>query len=184
MKYNKFLEDFDLIESDHKKFSIETPLREDAFELSDQEKIDLIKKNVGEILHTLGMDMTDDSLKGTPLRVAKAYVNEIFGGLNPKNLPKGSTFDNKYKYKEMLVEKNITVFSTCEHHLLPIYGKAHVAYFSNGNVIGLSKMNRIVDYYARRPQVQERLNIQIVRKLQDFLDTEDVACVIDAKHVC
>jgi len=184
MKYNKFLEDFDLIESDHKKFSIETPLREDAFELSDQEKIDLIKKNVGEILHTLGMDMTDDSLKGTPLRVAKAYVNEIFGGLNPKNLPKGSTFDNKYKYKEMLVEKNITVFSTCEHHLLPIYGKAHVAYFSNGNVIGLSKMNRIVDYYARRPQVQERLNIQIVRKLQDFLGTEDVACVIDAKHMC
>ena len=184
MKYNKFLEDLDLIESDHKKFSIETPLREDAFELSDQEKIDLIKKNVGEILHTLGMDMTDDSLKGTPLRVAKAYVNEIFGGLNPKNLPKGSTFHNKYKYKEMLVEKNITVFSTCEHHLLPIYGKAHVAYFSNGNVIGLSKMNRIVDYYARRPQVQERLNIQIVRKLQDFLGTEDVACVIDAKHMC
>ena len=184
MKYNKFLEDLDLIESDQKKFSIETPLREDAFELSDQEKIDLIKKNVGEILHTLGMDMTDDSLKGTPLRVAKAYVNEIFGGLNPKNLPKGSTFDNKYKYKEMLVEKNITVFSTCEHHLLPIYGKAHVAYFSNGNVIGLSKMNRIVDYYARRPQVQERLNIQIVRKLQDFLGTEDVACVIDAKHMC
>ena len=184
MKYNKFLEDLDLIESDHKKFSIETPLREDAFELSDQEKIDLIKKNVGEILHTLGMDMTDDSLKVTPLRVAKAYVNEIFGGLNPKNLPKGSTFDNKYKYKEMLVEKNITVFSTCEHHLLPIYGKAHVAYFSKGNVIGLSKMNRIVDYYARRPQVQERLNIQIVRKLQDFLGTEDVACVIDAKHMC
>ena len=184
MKYNKFLEDLDLIESDHKKFSIKTPLREDAFELSDQEKIDLIKKNVGEILHTLGMDMTDDSLKGTPLRVAKAYVNEIFGGLNPKNLPKGSTFDNKYKYKEMLVEKNITVFSTCEHHLLPIYGKAHVAYFSNGNVIGLSKMNRIVDYYARRPQVQERLNIQIVRKLQDFLGTEDVACIIDAKHMC
>ena len=184
MKYNKFLEDLDIIESDHKKFSSETPLREDAFELSDQEKIDLIKKNVGEILHTLGMDMTDDSLKGTPLRVAKAYVNEIFGGLNPKNLPKGSTFDNKYKYKEMLVEKNITVFSTCEHHLLPIYGKAHVAYFSNGNVIGLSKMNRIVDYYARRPQVQERLNIQIVRKLQDFLGTDDVACVIDAKHMC
>ena len=184
MKYNKFLEDLDLVESDHKKFSIKTPLREDAFELSDQEKIDLIKKNVGEILHTLGMDMTDDSLKGTPLRVAKAYVNEIFGGLNPKNLPKGSTFDNKYKYKEMLVEKNISVFSTCEHHLLPIYGKAHVAYFSNGNVIGLSKMNRIVDYFARRPQVQERLNIQIVRKLQDFLGTEDVACVIDAKHMC
>ena len=184
MKYNKFLEDLELIDSDHKNFSIETPLREDAFDLSDDDKIKIIKKNVGEILHTLGMDMTDDSLKGTPLRVAKAYVKELFGGLNPKNLPKGSTFENKYKYEEMLVEKNITVFSTCEHHLLPIYGKAHVAYFSNGNVIGLSKMNRIVDYYARRPQVQERLNIQIVRKLQEFLNTEDVACVIDAKHMC
>lgn len=184
MKYNKFLEDLELIDSDHKKFSIETPLRDDAFDLSDEEKISIIKKNVKEILQTLGMDMNDDSLKGTPLRVAKAYVKELFGGLNPKNLPKGSTFDNKYQYEEMLVEKNITVFSTCEHHLLPIYGKAHVAYFSNGNVIGLSKMNRIVDYYARRPQVQERLNIQIVRKLQEFLNTEDVACVIDAKHLC
>ena len=151
MKYNKFLEDLELIDSDHKNFSIETPLRDDAFEINDDEKIKIIEKNVGEILHTLGMDMTDDSLKGTPLRVAKAYVKELFGGLNPKNLPKGSTFENKYKYEEMLVEKNITVFSTCEHHLLPIYGKAHVAYFSNGNVIGLSKMNRIVDYYARRP---------------------------------
>ena len=173
MKYNKFLEDLELIDSDHKNFSIETPLRDDAFEINDDEKIKIIEKNVGEILHTLGMDMTDDSLKGTPLRVAKAYVKELFGGLNPKNLPKGSTFENKYKYEEMLVEKNITVFSTCEHHLLPIYGKAHVAYFSNGNVIGLSKMNRIVDYYARRPQVQERLNIQIVKLLQEFLITED-----------
>ena len=184
MKYNKFLEDLELIDSDHKNYSIETPLREDAFQISDDEKIKIIQKNVGEILHTLGMDMTDDSLKGTPLRVAKDYVKELFGGLNPNNLPKASTFDNKYKYKEMLVEKNITVFSTCEHHLLPIYGKAHVAYFSNGNVIGLSKMNRIVDYYARRPQVQERLNIQVVKKLQEFLNTEDVACVIDAKHMC
>ena len=184
MKYNKFLEDLELIDSDHKNFSIETPLREDAFDLSDDDKIKIIKKNVGEILHTLGMDMTDDSLKGTPLRVAKAYVKELFGGLNPKNLPKGSTFENKYKYEEMLVEKNITVFSTCEHHLLPIYGKAHVAYFSNGNVIGLSKMNRIVDYYARRPQVQERLNIQIVKALQKILKTDDVACIIDAKHMC
>ena len=184
MKYNKFLEELEQIDSDHKNFSIETPLRDDAFEISDDEKISIIQKNVYEILNTLGMDMTDDSLKGTPLRVAKAYVKEIFGGLNQKNLPKASTFDNKYQYGEMLVEKNITVFSTCEHHLLPIYGKAHVAYFSNGNVIGLSKMNRIVDYYARRPQVQERLNIQIVRKLQEFLNTEDVACVIDAKHMC
>ena len=184
MKYNKFLEDLELIDSDHKNFSIDTPLREDAFKLSDAEKISVIEKNVNEILFTLGMDMNDDSLKGTPLRVAKAYVNEIFGGLNPKNMPKGSTFNNKYQYSEMLVEKNITVFSTCEHHLLPIYGKAHVAYFSNNNVIGLSKMNRVVDYFSRRPQVQERLTIQIVKTLQKMLKTEDVACVIDAKHMC
>ena len=130
------------------------------------------------------MDMTDDSLKGTPKRVAKAYVKELFGGLNPKNLPTSSTFENKYKYGEMLVEKNITVFSTCEHHLLPIYGKAHVAYFAKDEVVGLSKMNRIVDYYSRRPQVQERLNIQIVKALQKILKTKDVACIIDAKHMC
>ena len=184
MKYDKFLDDLDLIDSDHKKFSAETPLREDAFEISDKEKISIIEKNVKEILFTLGMDMNDDSLKGTPKRVAKAYVNELFGGLNPENMPKGSTFNNKYQYSEMLVEKNITVFSTCEHHLLPIYGKAHVAYFSNNNVIGLSKMNRIVDYFARRPQVQERLTIQIVKALQKILKTDDVACVIDAKHMC
>ena len=184
MKYDKFLDDLDLIDSDHKKFSAETPLRKDAFEISDKEKISIIEKNVKEILFTLGMDMNDYSLKGTPKRVAKAYVNEIFGGLNPENMPKGSTFNNKYQYSEMLVEKNITVFSTCEHHLLPIYGKAHVAYFSNNNVIGLSKMNRIVDYFARRPQVQERLKIQVVKALQKILKTDDVACVIDAKHMC
>jgi GTP cyclohydrolase I len=181
MKYNKFLEDLELIDEEHKNFSIETPLRDDAFEISDDEKISIIQKNVKEILETLGMDMTDDSLKGTPKRVAKAYVKELFGGLNPKNLPTSSTFENKYQYGEMLVEKNITVFSTCEHHLLPIYGKAHVAYFANDRV---SKMNRIVDYYARRPQVQERLNIQIVRALQRILKTDDVACIIDAKHMC
>ena len=184
MKYNKFLEDLELIDQDHKNFSIETPLRDDAFEISDDEKISIIQKNVKEILTTLGMDMTDDSLKGTPKRVAKAYVNELFGGLNPKNLPTSSTFDNKYQYGEMLVEKNITVFSTCEHHLLPIYGKAHVAYFAQDRVVGLSKMNRIVDYYARRPQVQERLNIQVVRALQKILKIDDVACIIDAKHMC
>ena len=184
MKYNKFLEDLELIDQDHKNFSIETPLRDDAFEMSDDEKISIIQKNVNEILTTLGMDMSDDSLKGTPKRVAKAYVNELFGGLNPKNLPTSSTFDNKYQYGEMLVEKNITVFSTCEHHLLPIYGKAHVAYFAQDRVVGLSKMNRIVDYYSRRPQVQERLNIQIVKALQKILKTDDVACIIDAKHMC
>ena len=184
MKYNKYLEDLELIDQDHKNFSIETPLRDDAFEMSDDEKISIIQKNVNEILTTLGMDMTDDSLKGTPKRVAKAYVKELFGGLNPKNLPTSSTFDNKYQYGEMLVEKNITVFSTCEHHLLPIYGKAHVAYFAKDRVVGLSKMNRIVDYYSRRPQVQERLNIQIVKALQKILKTDDVACIIDAKHMC
>ena len=184
MKYNKFLEDLELIDQDHKNFSIETPLRDDAFEISDDEKISIIQKNVKEILITLGMDMTDDSLKGTPKRVAKAYVKELFGGLNPKNLPTSSTFDNKYQYGEMLVEKNITVFSTCEHHLLPIYGKAHVAYFAQDRVVGLSKMNRIVDYYARRPQGQERLNIKVVRALQKILKTDDVACIIDAKHMC
>ena len=184
MKYNKFLEDLELIDQEHKNFSIETPLRDDAFEMSDDEKISIIQKNVNEILTTLGMDMSDDSLKGTPKRVAKAYVKELFGGLNPKNLPTSSTFDNKYQYGEMLVEKNITVFSTCEHHLLPIYGKAHVAYFAQDRVVGLSKMNRIVDYYSRRPQVQERLNIQIVKALQKILKTDDVACIIDAKHMC
>ena len=184
MKYNKFLEDLELIDQDHKNFSIETPLRDDAFEISDDEKISIIQKNVKEILETLGMDMTDDSLKGTPKRVAKAYVKELFGGLDQKNLPTSSTFDNKYQYGEMLVEKNITVFSTCEHHLLPIYGKAHVAYFAKDRVVGLSKMNRIVDYYSRRPQVQERLNIQIVKALQKILKTDDVACIIDAKHMC
>lgn len=184
MKYNKFLEDLELIDHDHKNFSIETPLRDDAFEISNDEKISIIQKNVKEILETLGMDMTDDSLKGTPKRVAKAYVKELFGGLDPKNLPTSSTFDNKYQYGEMLVEKNITVFSTCEHHLLPIYGKAHVAYFAKDRVVGLSKMNRIVDYYSRRPQVQERLNIQIVKALQKILKTDDVACIIDAKHMC
>lgn len=161
-----------------------TPLRADAFELTDEQKIESIKKDVENILNTLGMDLTDDSLKGTPNRVAKMFVKEIFGGLNPNKKPGSSTFENKYKYNEMLVEKNITVYSTCEHHLLPIVGRAHVAYISNGNVVGLSKMNRIVDFYAKRPQVQERLTIQIVRELQQVLKTDDVACIIDAKHLC
>lgn len=168
----------------HVASSHDTPLRKDAFELSDDQKIEKIKKDVESILLTLGMDLTDDSLKGTPNRVAKMFVKEIFGGLNPKKKPSSSTFENKYKYNEMLVEKNIVVYSTCEHHLLPIIGRAHIAYISNGTVVGLSKMNRIVDYYAKRPQVQERLTIQIVRELQKVLNTEDVACVIDAKHLC
>ena len=185
MKYDKFLEEeFDLMGDDHFTSSPETPIRDDAFEISDEEKISIIEKNVFNILDTLGIDLTDDSLKGTPKRVAKAWVNELFGGLKPEKMPKTSTFDNKYSYTEMLVEKNITVYSTCEHHLLPIIGKAHVAYFSKGTVIGLSKMNRIVDYFAKRPQVQERLTMQVVKALQKALGTDDVACVIDAKHLC
>jgi GTP cyclohydrolase I len=184
MKIEKDIQDFDAIGDDHVGSSSETPLRKDAFELTSSEKIDIIKGDVRHIMETLGLDLTDDSLKGTPNRVAKMFVNEIFGGLDPDKKPSASTFDNKYKYGEMLVEKNITVYSTCEHHLLPIVGKAHIAYVSNGTVVGLSKMNRIVDYFAKRPQVQERLTIQVVKELQKVLNTEDVACVIDAKHLC
>lgn len=168
----------------HVGTSAKTPLRADAFDISDQEKINRIQESVKDILETLGMDLTDDSLQGTPKRVAKAFVNEIFMGLNPKNMPKASTFDNNYNYGEMLVEKNIVVYSTCEHHLLPIIGRAHVAYISDGKVIGLSKMNRIVEYFSKRPQVQERLTNQIAEDLKVILDTEDVAVIIDAKHLC
>ena len=185
MKIEDTLENqFEELGNDHLSASEDTPLRKDAFMLDDATKIERIRENVRDIMLTLGLDLTDDSLKGTPNRVAKMYVNEIFGGLHPKRKPKASSFENKYKYGEMLVEKNITLYSTCEHHFLPIVGRAHVAYISNGTVVGLSKMNRIVDYYAKRPQVQERLNIQIVRELQEVLGTEDVACVIDAKHLC
>lgn len=181
---DKHLEEIQALGDDHIGTSAVTPLRKDAFALSDIEKIASIKKDVAHIMETLGLDMTDDSLKGTPTRVAKMFVNEIFGGLHPDRKPKASTFDNNYKYGEMLVEKNIVVYSTCEHHLLPIVGRAHVAYISNGTVVGLSKMNRVVDYFAKRPQVQERLTMQIVQELQKVLGTEDVACVIDAKHLC
>ena len=161
-----------------------TPIRDDAFDKSDDEKISIIQEHVRAIMDTLGLDLTDDSLRGTPKRIAKSYVNELFSGLNPNNKPKASTFDNKYNYEEMLVAKAITLYSTCEHHFLPIVGKAHVAYISNGNVIGISKINRIVEYYAKRPQVQERLTNQIVKELKKALNTDDVACVIDAKHLC
>jgi GTP cyclohydrolase I len=182
MKHNEEIHDEI---GDNHIFSFATnPLRKDAFDITDDEKIESIKKDVENILLTLGMDLTDDSIKGTPNRVAKMFVKEIFGGLNPARKPKASTFDNNYKYGEMLVEKNIIVYSTCEHHLLPIIGRAHVAYISNGRVIGLSKMNRIVEYYSKRPQVQERLTMQIVQELQNALGTKDVACVIDAKHLC
>ncbi len=174
----------ELNDHDHFSASRQTPLKADAFVLSEEEKIEKIQEHVAAILDILGMDLTDDSLKGTPKRIAKAYVKEIFGGLNPERRPSASTFENKYEYGEMLVEKNITLYSTCEHHLLPIIGKAHIAYISNGNVVGLSKMNRIVDYYAKRPQVQERLTLQVIEELQRILKTENVACIIDAKHLC
>lgn len=174
----------DEIGENHAATSAKTPLRVDAFAISDEEKINRIQESVKDILITLGMDLTDDSLQGTPKRVAKSFVNELFKGLNPKHMPKASTFENNYKYGEMLVEKNITMYSTCEHHLLPIVGRAHIGYISNGKVIGLSKINRIVDFFSKRPQVQERLTMQIVQSLQSALGTEDVACVIDAKHLC
>jgi len=175
---------FDAIGENHIGTSSETPMRADAFKLTSDEKIDIIRDDVRHIMETLGLDLSDDSLKGTPNRVAKMFVNEIFGGLDPNHKPKASTFENKYQYGEMLVEKNITLYSTCEHHFLPIVGRAHVAYISNGTVVGLSKMNRIVDHFSKRPQVQERLTIQIVKELQKVLNTKDVACVIDAKHLC
>ncbi len=174
----------DLIGDNHVATSLETPMREDAFLLSDEQKILLIEDKFREIMNVLGLDLRDDSLNGTPHRVAKMFVKEIFSGLNPENLPKISVFDNKFKYGEMLVEKNINMNSTCEHHFLPIVGKAHVAYVSSGQVVGLSKINRVVDYFARRPQVQERLTVQIANELKRILKTEDVAVIIDAKHLC
>lgn len=169
---------------DHSLSAYDTPMREDAFELSDVEKVAKIEQHFKAIMETLGLDLTDDSLKGTPHRVAKMYVKEIFSGLNPKNKPKATLFENKYNYNEMLVEKDISFYSNCEHHFVPIFGKAHVAYISSGKVIGLSKLNRIVQYFAKRPQVQERLTVQIGKELQQILNTEDVAVVMDAKHLC
>lgn len=170
--------------NDHFATSSETPLRPDAFEMDDELKIELIAKHFKEIMQVLGLDLTDDSLKGTPQRVARMYVKEAFSGLNPENKPKATLFENKFNYKEMVVEKEITFYSHCEHHFVPIYGKVHVAYFSSGKVIGLSKINRIVQYYAKRPQVQERMTIQIAEELQRVLKTQDVGVVVDANHLC
>ncbi len=168
----------------HASTSCETPLRSDAFAIDDSTKIELITEKFRDIMQILGLDLSDDSLQGTPRRVAKMYVNEIFSGLNPKNKPAMRLFENKYKYGEMLVEKDITFHSHCEHHFVPIIGKAHVAYISTGKVIGLSKLNRIVDYFARRPQVQERLTVQIGEELKKALHTDDIAVILDAKHFC
>jgi GTP cyclohydrolase I len=179
----------DLLEAEevgdnHLLTSIETPMRADAFAMEDDMKIELIEKHFRHIMEIMGLDLKDDSLKGTPKRVAKMYIKEVFSGLDPKNKPDIALFENKYKYDQMLVEKDITVFSNCEHHFVPIYGKAHVAYISSGKVIGLSKLNRIVEYYSKRPQVQERLTVQIANELKQALQTEDIAVVIDAHHMC
>lgn len=171
-------------DEDHGSSSADTPLRPDAFDMSDEEKIRKIESHFREIMTIMGLDLNDDSLSGTPHRVAKMYVKEVFSGLNPKNRPTAKLFDNKYNYDQMLVEKDITFYSHCEHHFVPIYGKAHVAYFSSGKVIGLSKINRIVQYFSKRPQVQERLTMQIGQEFKRVLQTEDVAVVIDANHMC
>ena len=172
------------IGDDHLYTSLETPMHKDAFLLSDEQKKQRISQLFGEIMDVLGLDRSDDSLQGTPDRVAKMYVEEIFSGLNPVNKPKIALFDNKYQYNQMLVEKNISFYSNCEHHFVPIIGKAHIAYISSGKVIGLSKLNRIVQYYAKRPQVQERLTNQIAKELENVLQTKDIAVIIDAKHLC
>ena len=174
----------DELGNEHVSTSIETPIRPDAFQLSDEEKIEKIATHFAEIMDILGLDRKDDSLSGTPRRVAKMYVKEIFSGLNPDNFPDIKLFENKYNYDQMLVEKNIVFYSNCEHHFVPIIGKAHVAYISSGKVIGLSKINRIVQHFAKRPQVQERLTMQISNAMKNVLNTEDVAVVIDATHLC
>jgi len=181
---DRFLLTDEEIGDNHVATSIETPMREDAFVLSDAEKIAKIESHFREIMLTLGLDLTDDSLRGTPKRVAKMYIEEIFNGLNPSNEPKIALFENKFGYNEMLIEKNISFYSNCEHHFVPIVGRTHIAYISSGQVIGLSKLNRIVQYFAKRPQVQERLTMQIAKYLQKVLETEHVAVFIDAKHLC
>jgi len=182
-KYKYEIEE-DHLGENHVGTSHETPMRKDAFKWSDKEKIDKISYHFQEIMEALGLDLNDDSLSGTPKRVAKMYVQEIFRGLNPANKPKIALFENKYNYAQMLVEKNITLYSSCEHHFVPIVGKAHIAYISSGKIIGLSKLNRIVQYFAERPQVQERLTMQIANEIKTLLGTEDVAVVIDATHLC
>ncbi len=174
----------DLLGDQHVSTGIETPMRDDAFDISDEEKIARITDKFRDIMTIMGMDLTDDSLKGTPKRVAKMFIKEIFRGLDPANKPAITLFENKFQYQEMLVERDIRVNSYCEHHFVPIVGKAHVAYISSGYVIGLSKMNRLVEYFSKRPQVQERLTVQIGEELKKVLHTADVAVIIEADHMC
>lgn len=176
--------DIEEIDDDHVASSYDTPLRSDAFEIDDETKIAKIEEHFRDIMTTLGLDLNDDSLKGTPKRVAKMYIQEVFSGLDPEKKPHARLFENKFNYDQMLVEKDITFYSHCEHHFVPIFGKVHAAYISSGKVIGLSKINRIVQYYAKRPQVQERLTVQIAKELKRVLKTEDIGIVIDATHLC
>ncbi len=178
------IERIETLGNQHIATSLETPMREDAFLLSDKEKIERIQHHFQKIMETLGMDLNDDSLSGTPYRFAKMYVQELFYGLNPDNRPQLSTFENTYGYQKMLVEQDITIDSSCEHHFLPIIGHAHIGYIPKNKVVGLSKINRLVDYYAHRPQVQERLCLQILNDLQETLETDDVIVMVHAKHLC
>ncbi len=180
----KLMNELLLDDNEHPFTKLETPLRNDAFDLDDEEKIEIIETHFKEIMLALGLDLLDESLRGTPRRVAKMYVKELFSGLNPENEPAMTLFTNDYNYNEMLVEKNIKFYSNCEHHFVPIIGKVHIAYISSGKVIGLSKLHRIVNYFARRPQVQERLTMQIGHALKTALMTEDVAVFVDADHQC
>jgi len=176
--------DSDLMGDHHMSNSTETPMHVDAFSISDEEKIERIERHFAEIMMTLGLDLKDDSLSGTPRRVAKMYVNEVFSGLHPDQRPDIRLFENTYNYHNILVEKNISFRSHCEHHFVPIIGKAHVAYIPGDKVVGLSKLNRLVQYYAKRPQVQERLTRQIGEDLKNTLHTDDVALWIEADHMC
>lgn len=164
------------------KCGVETPIKEN--QLDRKEKIDIIEKHFKSIMETLGLDLSDDSLEETPTRVAKMYVNEIFWGLDYESFPKCTTVANKMNYDEMVVERNVTVMSACEHHFVTIDGTATIGYIPKDKVLGLSKLNRIVEYFARRPQIQERLTEQIYFALQYILGTDDIAVIIDAKHYC
>lgn len=169
--------------SEHlKSLGLETPMVEQS--LSVKERIDRIESSMTDIMNTLALDLEDDSLKETPLRVAKMYVSEIFYGLDYSTFPKVTVIGNKFNCDEMVVERGITLNSSCEHHILPILGYATVAYIPNKKVIGLSKLNRIVEYFAKRPQVQERLTSQIYHTLAYLLETENIAVVIEGRHTC
>ena len=174
----------ELIGDNHELFSLETPLRDDAFVKSNDEKIKNIEKHFTKIVDELGLDLNDDSISGTPYRVAKMYVKELFDGLDPKQAPSISKFENSFEYNGCILEKNIPFYSLCEHHFVPIKGVAHVAYYANEKIIGLSKINRIVNYLSKKPQVQEKLTVEIVEYMKNVLQTEDIACIIEAEHLC